>query len=87
MKELRNELTRLQSDFEQKWSSQTKMVSTSPISRYIILLSFQVDANNRSIFKMNDKMAILNDWFHTLGICEKKYPEMSFDLLQIMHYN
>jgi len=26
MKELRNELSRLQSDFEQKWSSQIKMV-------------------------------------------------------------
>jgi hypothetical protein len=26
MKELRNEVTRLRSDFEQKWSSQIKMV-------------------------------------------------------------
>lgn len=29
MKELRNEVGRLRSDFEQKWSSQIKMVSTS----------------------------------------------------------
>lgn len=50
MKELRSELNRLQSDFEQKWSSQIRMV----------------DANNRSVFKMNDKMSILNEWLRTI---------------------
>jgi hypothetical protein len=69
MKELRIELNRLQSDFEQKWSSQIKMV----IIYYILKIKnfysrFQVDANNRSIFKMNDKMAMLTDWFRSLGM-------------------
>lgn len=51
MKELRNEVGRLKSDFEQKWSSQIKMV----------------DANNRSVFKMHDKMVMLTDWLRSLG--------------------
>lgn len=50
MKELRNEVGRLKSDFEQKWSSQIKMV----------------DANNRSVFKMHDKMVMLTDWLRSL---------------------
>ncbi|CAF2803795.1 unnamed protein product [Rotaria sp. Silwood2] len=50
LQELRQQVGRLQSDFENKWSNQTKMV----------------DANNRSLFKMNDKMAILTDWLVTL---------------------
>lgn len=51
MKELRSEVGRLKSDFEQKWSSQIKMV----------------DANNRSVFKMHDKMVMLTDWLRSLG--------------------
>ncbi|CAF0784028.1 unnamed protein product [Rotaria sordida] len=50
LQELRHEVGRLQSDFQHKWSNQTKMV----------------DANNRSLFKMNDKMEILIDWLGTL---------------------
>lgn len=50
MKELRNEVSRLRSDFEQKWSSQIKMV----------------DANNRSVFKMHDKMVMLTEWLRSL---------------------
>ncbi|CAF1330375.1 unnamed protein product [Adineta steineri] len=50
VKELRNELGKIQSDHDQKWSSQLKMT----------------DANTRSIFKMNDKMTVLNDWFRSI---------------------
>jgi len=72
MKELRIELNRLQSDFEQKWSSQIKMVNYLLYSQTKNFYSpFQVDANNRSIFKMNDKMAMLTDWFRSLGIVLK----------------
>jgi hypothetical protein len=68
MKELRNEVGRLRSDFEQKWSSQIKMVSRSksdPSSP--VRVSCQVDANNRSVFKMHDKMVMLTDWLRSLG--------------------
>ncbi|CAF1234853.1 unnamed protein product [Rotaria sordida] len=50
MQELRNEVTRLRSDFEQRWSSQIKMV----------------DANNRSVFRMHDKMVMLTEWLRSL---------------------
>ncbi|CAF0769103.1 unnamed protein product [Didymodactylos carnosus] len=50
MRELRGEVDRLKSDFEQKWSSQIRMV----------------DANNRSVFKMHDKMIMLTDWLRQL---------------------
>ncbi|CAF1611161.1 unnamed protein product [Rotaria sp. Silwood1] len=50
MQELRNEVTRLKSDFEQRWSSQIKMV----------------DANNRSVFRMHDKMVMLTEWLRSL---------------------
>lgn len=70
MKELRNELSRLQTDFEQKWTSQIKMVSILPTKKNnnLSILYFQVDANNRSVFKMNDKMSMTTDWFRSLGI-------------------
>lgn len=29
--------------------------------------ALQVDANNRSVFKMNDKMSILTEWLRTIG--------------------
>ena len=61
MKELRSEVGRLKSDFEQKWSSQIKMV----------------DANNRSVFKMHDKMVMLTDWLRSLG---KKDEDRSYFL-------
>ncbi|UJR09850.1 hypothetical protein I4U23_014074 [Adineta vaga] len=50
VKDLRNELARLKLDIEQKWSSQIKMV----------------DANNRTVFKIQDKMVILADWLVSL---------------------
>ncbi|CAF4742129.1 unnamed protein product, partial [Rotaria socialis] len=50
MQQLRGEVTRLKSDFEQRWSSQIKMV----------------DANNRSVFRMHDKMVMLTDWLRSL---------------------
>ncbi|CAF1275112.1 unnamed protein product, partial [Didymodactylos carnosus] len=50
MKELRGEVGRLKADFEQRWTSQIKMV----------------DANNRSVFKMHDKMVMLTDWLRQL---------------------
>ncbi|CAF0784466.1 unnamed protein product [Adineta ricciae] len=50
MKELRLELKRVQADYEQKWTNQIKMA----------------DANNRTVFSMNDKMALLTDWLRTL---------------------
>ncbi|CAF3616040.1 unnamed protein product [Rotaria socialis] len=48
--ELRKTVDKLQSEFDQRWSGQIKMV----------------DANNRCLFKMNDKMAVLTDWFANL---------------------
>ena len=67
MKELRNEVGRLRSDFEQKWSSQIKMVSVSKRDPFSPFVSSQVDANNRSVFKMHDKMVMLTDWLRSLG--------------------
>jgi len=71
MKELRNEVTRLRSDFEQKWSSQIKMVKYKFLKdkKKITFFSFfKVDANNRSVFKMHDKMLMLTEWLRSLGI-------------------
>jgi hypothetical protein len=68
MKELRNEVTRLQSDFEQRWSSQIKMVIQSLLFFSSKEIFFQVDANNRSVFKMNDKMGMLTEWLRSLGM-------------------
>ena len=68
MKELRNEVTRLKSDFEQKWSSQIKMVIKKPLVFFRTnKITFQVDANNRSVFKMHDKMVMLTEWLRSLG--------------------
>ncbi|UJR36251.1 hypothetical protein I4U23_028983 [Adineta vaga] len=55
MKELRNEMGRVQSEYEQKWSNQIKMV----------------DANNRTVFNMNDKMTLLSDWLRSLDVILK----------------
>jgi hypothetical protein len=68
MKELRSEVTRLQSDFEQRWSSQIKMVIQSLLFFSSKEIFFQVDANNRSVFKMNDKMGMLTEWLRSLGM-------------------
>ncbi|CAF5046907.1 unnamed protein product, partial [Rotaria magnacalcarata] len=48
--ELQKTVDKLQSEFEQRWSGQIKMI----------------DANTRCLFKMNDKMAVLTDWFGNL---------------------
>lgn len=76
MKELRGELNRLQAEFDQKWSSQIKMVKNLPSlnPQCFHFLFDQVDANNRSVFKMNDKMSIVTDWLRTLGMCSINHP-------------
>ena len=76
MTELRNEVTKLKTDFEQRWSSQIKMVECSLLTieklNYLLVfhLFFKVDANNRSVFRMHDKMVMLTEWLRSLGIID-----------------
>ncbi|CAF1074980.1 unnamed protein product [Adineta steineri] len=50
LKELRNEVTRIQAEFQQRLSSQINMI----------------DANTRSTFSMHDKMVMLTEWLQSL---------------------
>lgn len=36
----------------------------------------KIDANNRSVFKMNDKMSILTEWLRTIGT-QKKFLSLN----------
>jgi hypothetical protein len=70
MKELRSELNRFQSDYQEKLSSQIKMVITYSFLQQKKHHILQVDANNRSTFKTTDRIGVLTDWLRSLGKLE-----------------